>query len=215
MPRVYLDHNIVTRLAVERVGTPPGLEYEAIRSLLETGRVTFVLSAVSLYELARSTIEAHVANSIVLLSHLPLEWLSNPVYLQKQELKRHIAGQLRRPIPSAFRTMAQLWSAYGAENIVIGGTLADCIWTWHRDRGALREVERAAAETPDAIGVGRRALEEGLVDDNQPVTDAEFYRARIRARTDPHVRHLGRFHFLASYLGMRLPAVSALSDCQH
>jgi hypothetical protein len=137
MPRVYLDHNIVTRLAVERVAAPPGLEYAAIRTLLEAGRVTFVLSALSLYEIARSTIDDHVANSIALLDELPLEWLSNPVYLQKQELKRHIARQLRRPIPSLFdpmnRTMAQLWSTYGTENILIGETLADCIWTWHRD----------------------------------------------------------------------------------
>ncbi|SFU23438.1 hypothetical protein [Paraburkholderia aspalathi] len=191
MPRVYLDHNIVTRLTVERVATPSGLEYEGVRRLLEDGHVTFVLSAASLYEIARSTNEEHVANSIALLNELPLEWLSNPVYLQKQELKRHIARHLRRPMPSPFnpmnQTMAQLWSTYGAENIVLGETLADCIWTWHRDRVALREVERAAAETPDAIRVGRRALAEGLVDENQPLIDAEFYRTRIPPRTDPHV----------------------------
>ncbi|RKT22177.1 hypothetical protein B0G69_5611 [Paraburkholderia sp. RAU2J] len=74
--------------------------------------------------------EAHVANSIAPLNELPLEWLSNPVFLQKQELKRLIAGQLRRPMPSPFnpmnRTMAQLRSTYGTENSVIGETLADC-----------------------------------------------------------------------------------------
>ncbi|MGF6739584.1 PIN domain nuclease of toxin-antitoxin system [Paraburkholderia atlantica] len=191
MPRIYLDHNVVTRLAVERVSTPPGSEYEAIRRLIDDGHITFVLSAVSLYEIARSEIEAHVANSIALLNELPLEWLGNPVYLQKQELKRHIAGQLRRLRPAAFnpfnRTMAQLWSTYGAQNIVIGETLADSIWAWHRDPAALREVERAAAETPDAILIGRRAVADGLVRDNQPLIDEEFYRARLPIRTDPHV----------------------------
>ncbi|MFM0453411.1 hypothetical protein PQR21_23735 [Paraburkholderia nemoris] len=191
MRHVYLDHNVVTRLAVERTATHAGTEYEAVRRLLAAGDVRFILSAVSLYEIAKSTIDAHVADSIDLLGELSPLWLSNPVYLQKQELERHIAGQLRRRVPPPFnpmnRTMAQLWSTYGAENIVIGETPGDCIWTWHRDRNALREVEEAAGETPNAIRSGRRALAEGIVDDNQPLIDAEFYRARLPARTDPYV----------------------------
>lgn len=97
------------------------------------------------------------------------------------------AASLPPPFNPMNRTMAQLWSTYGAENIVIGETPSDCIWTWNRDRNALREFEQAAWETPLAIRVGRRALAEGIVDDNQPLIDAEFYLARIPARTAPHV----------------------------
>jgi PIN domain nuclease of toxin-antitoxin system len=114
MRHVYLDHNIVTRLAVERSAVHARREHEAVQRFLTDGDVRFVLSAVSLYEIAKSTIEMHVADSIDLLRELSPLWLSNPVYLQKQELERHIAGQLRRRVPSPFnpmnRIMAQLWS---------------------------------------------------------------------------------------------------------
>ncbi|REE17749.1 hypothetical protein B0G71_0714 [Paraburkholderia sp. BL27I4N3] len=226
MPRVYLDHNVITRLAVERVSSPPGSEYQAIHRLIDDGHITFVLSAVSLYEIAGSEIAAHVADSIALLNELPLEWLGNPVYLQKQELKRYVAGLLRRPRPPTFnpfsRTMAQLWSTYGADNIVMGETVADSIWAWHRDPSALREVQRAASETPDAILIGRRALAEGLVRDNQPLIDAEFYRGRLPVRTDPHVdlsqeRYAGLPRHLASRsreIKRDCPAIKTEDLCQ-
>jgi hypothetical protein len=92
MRHVYLDHNIVTRLTVERNAVHAGREYEAVRRLLAAGDARFVLSAVSLYEIAKSTIEVHVADSIDLLGELSPLWLSNPAYLQKQELERRRAG---------------------------------------------------------------------------------------------------------------------------
>jgi hypothetical protein len=87
MRHVYLDHNIVTRLAVERSAVHARREHEAVQRLLTDGDVRFVLSAVSLYEIAKSTIEMHVADSIDLLRELSPLWLSNPVYLPEERAR--------------------------------------------------------------------------------------------------------------------------------
>ncbi len=124
---------------------PVGAEYQAIRDMLAVGESTVVLSAVNLYEIARSNIEAHVANSIELLAELSPRWLSSPVYLQTEELERYVAGRFHRPgirpLNPLNTTMAQLWSTYGARNIVIGETVGDCVMAWHRDRAAQQIVE--------------------------------------------------------------------------
>ncbi|MGF6465116.1 hypothetical protein [Paraburkholderia youngii] len=185
---VYIDHNIITLMVVERSTHPLGTEYRAIHDLLANGRTTVALSAVSLYEIARSEIEAHVVNSITLLNELLPQWLSNPIYVQTEELKRYIARRCHRPVTRPLdplnSTMAQLWSTYGAQNVVIGETVADCLTTWHRERAAQRLVEEAARETPNAIMTGRRALAEGFVADNELIIDAEYYRARLPARSE-------------------------------
>ncbi len=184
---VYIDHNVFTWLVAQRSTNSGDVEYRASLEMLTDSKTTVVLSAVNLYEIARSEDERHIAASIELLEELSPQWLSNPVYLQTEELSRYITRKLHgpemRPVRPLNTTMSQLWSTYGARDVVIGETVADCVIAWHRDRAALELVARAARETPDAILVGRRALAEGFARDNAMIIDEEYYRARLPARS--------------------------------
>ncbi|VBS33527.1 Uncharacterised protein [Burkholderia pseudomallei] len=180
---VYLDHNILTWLVEQQSANRENVEYQQSLALLRENDTTVVLSAVSLYEIANSNNERHVALSIELLEELSPLWLSNSVYLQTEELRRYITHKLRGPALQPLRplntTMSQLWSTYGSREVNIGETVSDCIISWHRDRVALERVARAARETPEAIMVGRRALAEGFARNNAMIVDEEYYRTRL------------------------------------
>jgi hypothetical protein len=115
MPTVYLDYNIIAKVAGLPSSPHAALWRAAIEGLQDAG-YRFALSAWHAYELAKSDNQAHVDACCGFVEAIRPLWLSNSVFIKRDEITRFLnyasvndVYTVRALNPS----IAQMWTTYG------------------------------------------------------------------------------------------------------
>lgn len=177
MPIIYLDHNIIATVA----GLPPdprAPEWRAAIQMLADDGNRFALSAWHAYELANFHDQKHVDACCDFVRTIRPLWLSNSQFVKREEIMRFLKHGGDHTTPVFNPSIAQMWTTYN-QPFTIGETFANTVQLLRTSPGALVEIDRAAAETPNAILVARQAKVEGRYVATQPIVDREYFSTLI------------------------------------
>lgn len=175
-----MDYNLIVIAA----GIPVHADAEKMQSaffaLAERG-VRFAFSAWHAYELARSKSEEHIDACCAFIEKIDPIWMSNGNYVKRKELAHFLEtneGFTTIPIlltRHAFNaTISQMWSTYGGP-VFVGETFRNSVYELRKTPGALKLIDDAARETPDAILIGRAAVANGQLGENEQIIDREYF----------------------------------------
>lgn len=187
MPTVYLDYNIIAKVA----GLPPdqhaGEWRTAIKRLSEAG-YRFALSAWHGYELAKSLNHDHVKACCDFVEEINPIWLSDSCFVRREEIENFLnvayrgnAAGGKLPNAAFNQTFSQMWSTFGGE-VIVNDSFRHMVQELRSTPGAIDEIKEAAAETPAAILTGREAQKDGRYAAYAPIIDREFYRDLVNPR---------------------------------
>jgi len=191
MPTVYLDYNIIAKVAGFPVSPVAEAWREAIKRLSGMG-YHFALSGWHAYELAKSDNEQHVDACCRFVEEVSPIWLSNNIFVKRDELARFrgsMDGNAGQPVRAFNQVISQMWATHGPF-VIIGESFRNTVEALRISPGALEEINNAASETPRAIQDSRDALAEGRYALSQNIVDRVYFADLVNRHDTEYLEYI-------------------------
>jgi len=165
-----------------------------VEQLIQNGN-RIVLSAWHAIELSRATDIDQIRSSLRFIDDLQPLWLSNPIYVKREEIKSFLASEWDEPDlqghdnPAFNTSVSQMWSTY-SNDVFVGESLGDTVLAMNNQPDSCQPIEDALSNCPNAILTGRHAIQTGISKQVQHIVDQEYFESLVPQKLDNAVGYL-------------------------
>jgi len=182
MNTIYIDYNLIVIMARRTRENAEELKFH-VQQLIQNG-YRVALSAWHAFELSRSDNLDQIESCIELIECLQPVWLSNPIYVKREEIKGFLGsewGDTRlqaHPNPGFNTSVSQMWSTYHCEAYV-GESFCDTVLAMHKNPASRQEIDKAVRDAPNALLIGRNAEKNGTAKQLEHIVDREYFKSLV------------------------------------